>query len=162
MTTKKSRSTLPPRTMGLINFPFPPAPKAYKCFVFSDAKDIGEVPSVRFTTPIVFILDGQLFTVTSWWKFLLATCDALHKWDQEMFLDAIKTTPIRPFYKEQIKTIDTPYLHQASGVCLDRTMDADGSLKGVWKLCKKCGVPMERIVIVYEVTPDYDEPMAMK
>ena len=128
----------------------------YKCFVFNEAKDVGEVPLVKFTTLVAFIFDRQVFSLRTWTNdFLMAVCDELHKWNSSRLYDAVRNNArlIRPFYRERIATLDNPVLHKSSGIWIERTMDANASLKGGWNLCKECGAPMERIVVIYEVNP---------
>ena len=153
--TKTNREQLPREQMPLGLFPENESPY-YKCFVFNKAKKVGDLPSVDFITPVAFIFNGQVFTTKTWRKLILSACDALYEWNSERLYDAVKNdaTPIRPFYRERIATLDNPVLHKPSGIWIDLTMSAEGALNGVWKLCRKCGAPMERIVVIYEEDPN--------
>ena len=136
----------PPSVLpGFGNKPF------YKGFTFSTVGDVGDVPSVTSATPVAFIFDGKVYSLNSWRDLLKVVCEALGTKKLKMVVD--KDRLMFPFYRDrkETKVVPNPYQRHSSGIWIYTVVSADGALQGAWNLCKECGAPMERIVVIMRV-----------
>lgn len=123
----------------------------YKGFTFSTVEDVGAIPDVANKNALALIFDGKAYPLNSWRDLLFAACDALGA--KKLQTVANKDGLMAPFYnkKQESKVVSNPYQRHSSGIWIYTIASAKGALKGAWNLCKKCGAPMERIVVVMKV-----------
>ena len=130
----------PPSVLpGFGNKPF------YKGFTFSTVGDVGDVPSVTSATPVAFIFDGKVYSLNSWRDLLKVVCEALGT--KKLQAELKKAGKVHPFYGTKARSD----LQEHLGIWIYMILNANRILQGVWNLCKECGAPMERIVVIVRV-----------
>lgn len=117
----------------------------YKGFTFSTVDDVGHVPSVTTATPVAFIFDGKVYSLNSWRDLLKVVCEALGT--KKLQAELKKAGKVHPFYGTKARSD----LQEHLGIWIYMILNANRILQGVWNLCKECGAPMERIVVIVRV-----------
>ena len=123
----------------------------YKGFTFSTVDDVGTISNVTDKEALVFIFDGKAYPLNSWKDLLVVVCDALGTKKLKTVVD--KDRLMFPFCRDrkETKVVPDPYQRHSSGIWIYTRVSANDALRGVWNLCKECGVPMERIVVIMRV-----------